>query len=156
MNISRRTSVRSHIVGKIDLDKARLQHDLKALAQVPRVEEEYDEFSSGYWNNLSLWNSSGQADDSMYRDIDGPAVPTEHAARAPYLDELIRTVFDPNIVKMARSRNLIDALVIPHRDFVELDKDNDQYFRTFMVLEENTAAFHSLRFDYWVRSWSPV
>lgn len=135
--------MRSHIVGKVDLDKDRLQHDLEALAAVPRVEEEYDEFSSGYWRNLSLWNSSGEADDTMYRDIRGAAKPTAHATRAPCLDELIRTVFDSKIVKMARSRNLVDAMVIPHRDFIELNKDNDQYFRTFMVLEDNESAFHS-------------
>ncbi len=138
-----RKSVRSHIVGKVELDKARLQHDLEALAAVPRVEEEYDEFSSGYWKNLSLWNSSGEADDTMYRDIQGSAKPTAHAAKAPYLDELIHTVFDSKIVKMARARNLVDAMVIPHRDFIELNKDNDQYFRTFMVLEDNGSAFHS-------------
>ncbi|KZB85460.1 L-proline cis-3-hydroxylase [Amycolatopsis regifaucium] len=135
--------MRSHIVGKVDLDKVRLQQDLEALAAIPRVEEEYDEFSSGYWKNLSLWNSSGEADDTMYRDIQGAAKPTAHAAKAPYLDELIRTVFDPQIVKMARARNLVDAMVIPHRDFIELNKDNDQYFRTFMVLEDNESAFHS-------------
>lgn len=135
--------MRSRILGKVELDNERLQQDLRALADVPRIEEEYDEFSSGYWKNLSLWNSSGKSDDSMYKDIDGPAVPTAHAASAPYLDSLIRRVFNQEIIKMARARNLIDAMVVPHRDFVELEKDNEQYFRTFMVLEENDQAFHS-------------
>ena len=40
--------MRSHIIARIDLDQHRLGPDLDYLASVPRVEEEYDEFSSGY------------------------------------------------------------------------------------------------------------
>lgn len=135
--------MRSHILAQVELDDRRLQADLKTLADIPKIEEEYDEFSSGYWKNISLWNSSGNADDSMYTDLSGAAVPTPHAQSVPYLDELVRSVFDTQHIKMVRSRNLIDAMVIPHRDFVELDKDSDQYFRTFMMLEDNHQAFHS-------------
>jgi hypothetical protein len=34
-------------------------------------------------------------------------------------------------------------MVIPHRDFVELQKSKERYFRLFMVLENNPAALHS-------------
>lgn len=135
--------MRSHIIARVDLDQERLAPDLSYLAAVPRVEEEYDEFSSGYWKNLSLANATGERDDTAYRDIPGSAVTTEHGRNAPYLTELVETVFDRDKVKMVRARNLVDAMVVPHRDFVELDQDNDSYFRTFMVLEDNPQAFHS-------------
>lgn len=105
--------MRSHVLARVDLDQERLSHDLRYLADTPRIEEEYDEFSSGYWKNISLRNASGEDDDTAYRDLTGAAAPTRN------------------------SRNT------PRRDFVELDKDNDCYFRTFMVLEDNPQAFHS-------------
>ncbi|MFE9581385.1 aspartyl/asparaginyl beta-hydroxylase domain-containing protein [Nocardia sp. NPDC006044] len=135
--------MRSHIIARIDLDEDRLASDLDYLAGVPRVEEKYDEFSSGYWKNISLANSSGLTDDTEYRDIEGAAITTDHGRKTTYLTELVESVFDRNRVKMVRARNLIDAMVLPHRDFVELERDNDNYFRTFMVLEDNPEAFHS-------------
>ncbi|ANB56669.1 L-proline cis-3-hydroxylase 2 [Anoxybacillus sp. B7M1] len=44
---------------------------------------------------------------------------------------------------MVRTRNLIDGMVIPHKDFVELERSKDQYFRVFIPLEDNEYAFHS-------------
>ncbi|MFI6040819.1 L-proline cis-3-hydroxylase [Nocardia sp. NPDC051321] len=117
--------MRSHVIARIDLDNDRLEPDLEYLAMVPRLEEEYDEFASGYWKNLSLANSSGNADDSAYRDIVGSAITTDHGRNTPYLTNLVETVFDRDRVKMVRARNLIDAIVVPHRDFVDLEQDND-------------------------------
>lgn len=136
--------MRSHILGRIELDQERLAEDLEYLATVPTVEEEYDEFSNGFWKNIPLYNASGGSEDRLYRDLQGsPAQPTKHAERVPYLDEIITTVYNAERLQMARTRNLKNAIVIPHRDFVELDRELDQYFRTFMVLEDSPLAFHS-------------
>ncbi|MFF0854543.1 aspartyl/asparaginyl beta-hydroxylase domain-containing protein [Streptomyces sp. NPDC003280] len=136
--------MRSHILGRIELDQERLRKDLDYLAAVPTVEEEYDEFSNGFWKNIPLYNASGGSEDLLYRDLDGAAVrPTRHAEQVPYLDEIITTVYDQQRVQMARTRNLKNAVVIPHRDFVELDRELALYFRTFMVLEDSPLAFHS-------------
>ncbi|WP_250399196.1 aspartyl/asparaginyl beta-hydroxylase domain-containing protein [Streptomyces cellostaticus] len=136
--------MRSHILGRIELDQERLRKDLDYLAAVPTVEEEYDEFSNGFWKNIPLYNASGGSEDQLYRDLEGaPARPTRHAERVPYLHEIITTVYDQDRLQMARTRNLKNAVVIPHRDFVELDRQVDLYFRTFMVLEDSPLAFHS-------------
>ncbi|MFF2200001.1 aspartyl/asparaginyl beta-hydroxylase domain-containing protein [Streptomyces sp. NPDC058145] len=136
--------MRSHILGRIELDQERLRKDLDYLAAVPTVEEEYDEFSNGFWKNIPLYNASGGSEDRLYRDLEGaPARPTRHAEHVPYLDEIITTVYDQDRLQMARTRNLKNAIVIPHRDFVELDRELDLYFRTFMVLEDSPLAFHS-------------
>lgn len=136
--------MRSHILGRIELDQERLKKDLEYLAAVPTVEEEYNEFSNGFWKNIPLYNASGGSEDRLYRDLEGePAQPTEHANQVPYLNEIITTVYDVDRLQMARTRNLKNAIVIPHRDFVELDREPERYFRTFMVLEESPLAFHS-------------
>ncbi|MGR5913138.1 aspartyl/asparaginyl beta-hydroxylase domain-containing protein [Bacillus cereus] len=44
---------------------------------------------------------------------------------------------------MVRTRNLVDAMVIPHRDFVEFSHSTKQRFRVFLALEDNKMAFHS-------------
>ncbi|MET9092456.1 aspartyl/asparaginyl beta-hydroxylase domain-containing protein [Streptomyces cyaneofuscatus] len=135
--------MRSHILGQIELDDHRLAPDLAYLASVPRGEEGYDEFSNGYWKNLPLWNASGDAQDDLYRDTTSPTQLTEHGKRTGYLRELVENIFDTDRITMVRTRNLVDAVVIPHRDFVELERDADQYFRVLMFLEPNSAALHS-------------
>lgn len=136
--------MRSHILGRIELDQDRMKKDLDYLATVPTVDEEYDEFSNGFWKNISLYNASGDVEDGLYRDLEGASVkPTAHAEHVPYLNEIISTVYNTDRLQMARTRNLKNAIVIPHRDFVELDREPDQYFRTFLVLEESPLAFHS-------------
>lgn len=135
--------MRSHILGKIDFDEERLSFDKAFIRSIPRIDEEYDEFSSGYWTNVSLWNASGEAEDTTYRDIPGAALRTDYGQQVPYLDELVSKIFDEQAIKMVRARNLIDAILFPHRDFVELDKSRDQYFRVLIALEDNEQAFHS-------------
>lgn len=136
--------MRSRILGTIELDEARLKSDLRYLAEIPAVEEEYDEFSNGFWKNIPLYNATGGGEDLLYRDLDGARVqPTPHAAKVPYLNEIVSRVYNPERLQMVRTRNLKNAVVIPHRDFVELDRDSDRYLRTFMVLEESPLAFHS-------------
>lgn len=135
--------LRSHILGRIDLDETLLSRDLEYLSSLPRGEEGYDEFSNGYWKNLPLWNSTGDSGDDLYRDTDSPAQLTEHGKNCTYLRDLVESTFNTDHITMVRTRNLVDAVVIPHRDFVELDKDADQYFRVLMFLEENAAALHS-------------
>lgn len=136
--------MRSHLIGRMELDQERVRRDLEYLAAVPTVEEEYNEFSNGFWKNIPLYNASGSGEDRLYRDIHGAAArPTEHAERVPYLNEIINTVYNVDRMQMARSRNLKNAVVVPHRDFVELDRGADRYLRTFMVLEDSPLAFHS-------------
>ncbi|MER6036916.1 MULTISPECIES: aspartyl/asparaginyl beta-hydroxylase domain-containing protein [unclassified Streptomyces] len=136
--------MRSHILGRIELDQERLAKDLAHLAAVPTVEEEYDEFSNGFWKNIPLYNASGGIDDRLYRDLNGsPARPTDHVEHVPYLSEIITTVYNADRLQMARTRNLKNAVIIPHRDFVELDRDLEQYFRTHLMLEDSPLAFHS-------------
>jgi len=55
---------------------------------------------------------------------------------------MISDNFDGSFIKMVRARNLVDGVVIPHRDFVELDQSVG-YLRVFIPLEVNSHSFHS-------------
>lgn len=133
----------SYIFGKIELNDSQLKKDLETVKNFPRISEEYDEFGVGVWINNSLWNASQDANDSMYRDIDYPAKQTEYGRMLPYISQLVTENFNLEYLKMVRTRNLIDGMVIPHKDFVELNKPKNQYFRILIPLEVNKHAFHS-------------
>lgn len=93
--------------------------------------------------NCSLWNASGDEFDTMYRDFDYPARQTKYGRQLPYIDSIIRENFTFNYLKMVRMRSLIDGIVIPHKDFVEVGEHIPQCFRVFIALEDNEEAFHS-------------
>ncbi|MEU3613367.1 hypothetical protein ABZ725_13780 [Streptomyces sp. NPDC006872] len=118
--------MRSHILGCTELDQQRLRQVLEPLASVPTVEEGYDELGNGYWKNIPLHNASSGGGDRPHRDLHaGPAQPTRHIEHVPYLDETTTTVSNVERLQMARARNPKNAAVIPHRDFVELDRELD-------------------------------
>lgn len=129
----------SYILGKIYIDHEKLKKDLKIHDSFPKIEEEYDEFGTGFWQNCSLWNATDDKNDTMYRDYDHAIQQTEYGQKLAYVDELIKE----NFTFVVRTRNLVDGMVIPHKDFVELTKEKSQYFRVFVPLEDNELAFHS-------------
>lgn len=133
----------SYIVGRLELDDDLLGNELETIGTFPRTGEQYDEFSTGFWMNCSLWNASSDKFDTMYRDFNHPAQQTEYGRQLPYIESILRDFFTFEHLKMVRTRNLIDAMVIPHRDFVELNKHQEQYLRVFISLEDNEMAFHS-------------
>lgn len=133
----------SRLLGQIALDHNALAADLRIIEGFPRIPEEYDEFSSGFWKNCSLWNDTGDSLDTQYRAYDGLAQRTPYGGQLRYIDQLLRRHFNFNYLKMVRIRNLIDAIIIPHKDFVELDRKKSSYLRVFVALEYNPESFHS-------------
>ncbi|MBZ4319227.1 aspartyl/asparaginyl beta-hydroxylase domain-containing protein [Streptomyces huiliensis] len=133
----------SFILGKVDFDEVRLAADVAALRDLEKGKEAYDEFTSGFWKNVPLWNESGDARDGMFKDVDSPAKPTEHTAAVPYLTEVIGETFAVEHLTMVRGRDIVDASMMPHKDFLELDGKATDQFRVLMVLEDNEATFNS-------------
>jgi hypothetical protein len=131
----------SRIVGTVDLASYDFRQDIQYLNSVEKQPEEYDEFAQGYWKNLSLLNSSGCMDDSQYKNC-ASARATGHMVCCPEIARMLEETFNLEIVKMVRARNLMDGMVIPHRDFVELDPELS-YFRVFLPIEYNEESYHS-------------
>jgi hypothetical protein len=134
----------SRIIGTIDLSKYKITGDLSYLNSVVKEAEEYDEFCQGHWQNLSLMNASGEANDSLYRNSK-VIHPTRHLQKCTEILRIIKDNFEFNDLQMIRTRNLIDGMVIPHRDFVELNKDYN-YLRIMVPLQENPHCFNSDEF----------
>ncbi|UTR06801.1 aspartyl/asparaginyl beta-hydroxylase domain-containing protein [Alkalihalobacillus sp. LMS6] len=133
----------STIIGSIQLNEDRLRKDLEIHKAFPLMKEEYDVFSSGIWQNCSLWNASEDKGDTLFQDHGTDVKLTEYGNALSYIQELVSTHFRFDNLIMVRTRNLIDGMVIPHRDFVELDKPVEQYYRVFVPLETNEDALHS-------------
>jgi Aspartyl/Asparaginyl beta-hydroxylase len=152
-------SSKTKLVGKINFNNQLIQKDLDYLASLPIIKEQYDEFSSGTWINQSLYNKSGKWDDTQYSDFDHPAIKTAHGTNTPYISEIIEQVFDTEHMRMARIRNLVDGLVIPHVDFLELSENKSAYVRILVPLEtcldsyhteENFGIFRMRKGDIWI------
>ncbi|MFS0828665.1 aspartyl/asparaginyl beta-hydroxylase domain-containing protein [Pseudomonas phoenicis] len=131
----------SEIIGTINIEHYQLGHDIERLRSIRKQPEEYDEFGQGHWKNISLYNATGEADDTRYKNA-RRCLPTEHLRQCPAIAKLIQEQFEPTALRMVRARSLVDGLVIPHRDFVELDTAVT-YYRVFLALEDNAQAFHS-------------
>lgn len=131
----------SYIIRNLDTSSYDLKKDVQFLNELRKQPEEYDEFGQGYWKNISLMNSTGNVDDSQYKNTD-TCLPTAHLNHCAVLKALIEDNFAADNLKMVRARNLVDGMVIPHKDFVELDSEY-HYFRVFLPLEENRDSYHS-------------
>ena len=132
----------SYILGNISIDKYDISNEMVFINEIPRVIEEYDAFFQVFWKNVSLMNKSGDKDDSQYSDSD-LGLKTFYGEKTPKLFKLIEENFTTEKLRMVRARNLIDGMVIPHSDFVELDYKSKKHFRVFLPLEENHDSFHS-------------
>lgn len=133
----------SQMIGKLVFNDEFLSRDLATIAKFPVLVEEYEEFGTGTWKNHSLWNNDGNFKNTQYQDFSTPALMTELGEQLPYINQLIHDHFDTTYLKMVRARNLINGFVVPHKDFVELERANNHYLRVFIPLENNADAYHS-------------
>jgi hypothetical protein len=131
----------SKILRNIVITDYNLEPEIELLNSIIRLPEEYEEFGQGYWKNISLYNASGKGNDSQFR-VTEKCFPTEYAEKCPEINRLISENFNLESLKMVRARSLVDGMVIPHRDFVELKKEAF-CLRVFIALENNPDAFHS-------------
>jgi L-proline cis-4-hydroxylase len=113
----------SYLIGTIPLDQARVSEDLAQVEHFGFVDS-YTEFVCGSWRTCMLWNATGDARDSTIRDYRGPAQLTEQGRKLSYLEELMASHFDLGKLKFARLTRLAPgSVVVPHRDYVELESD---------------------------------
>ncbi|MFF4806236.1 aspartyl/asparaginyl beta-hydroxylase domain-containing protein [Streptomyces sp. NPDC001351] len=137
----------SRILGKLNLDDTRLAPEVATIRELPKGQEVYDEFTSGFWKNVPLWNDTGDGNDTLFREAASPARPTEHATKLPYLNEVIRNTFAVDRLDMVRGRDIVDASMMPHKDFLELDESDGEpqqrNFRVLVVLEDNEHTYNS-------------
>ena len=131
----------SRIIARIALNDIDFSNDLAYLNRIAKPDVEYDEFGQGFRANPTLINGTGNSEDTLFRDGD-TSLETEHARRVPAIMQIIDEVFDRTHLRMVRARNLVDGLIMPHRDYLEVGKTVD-YYRVFLPIEYNQDAYHS-------------
>ncbi|MER7455846.1 aspartyl/asparaginyl beta-hydroxylase domain-containing protein [Micromonospora sp. NPDC126480] len=120
--------MRTHFVGEVALDLARLESDLATCRSLEWTEAYSDYVFGGSWKSCMLWAPGGDAGDGVVTNYvyDRPAGFTAHAERLPYLAELIRETADLDRLNFARLALVTDSVIIPHRDLLELSDLPDE------------------------------
>jgi L-proline 3-hydroxylase, C-terminal/Aspartyl/Asparaginyl beta-hydroxylase len=133
----------SGIVGTVKLDDALLEKEVSRILQLGRVYEDYSEYRFGTWQHYVLWNGTGRQADSVVRGVDGGALRTELGVQFEYLNSVIEENFYTDKIKMVRANLLRDALLIPHRDYVEFKEDSARLARVHIPIKTHPEALHS-------------
>ena len=132
--------MKSALLGKIALDQRRLARDVATCLKFSGSNEHYSEFYIGNWKTYVIWNSSGDDADGVVHEVPGAIRPTARGDSLPYVGELIREHFHLERLALARVHILGDGVLIPHRDYVELDKN---LLRVHVPLQTNERCLHS-------------
>ncbi|WP_155981007.1 hypothetical protein [Nocardia sp. CNY236] len=103
----------STILGQPTFDDELLSPDIAHIEEMPHPLDQCDEFTSGKWVNMPLFNESGKRNDGIFRDFDAPSSATSLVAEVPYIAEIINRSFSKDHLIMARLRNVLDWSVIP-------------------------------------------
>jgi hypothetical protein len=116
--------MRTQLIGRIELDAARLAEDLDRSRDI-NYDEPYEEFVCGNpWKSAMLWAPGGDIHAAIGQyDPSRPAAFTAHAEHLPYVQEILRTYFDTDKVTFARLVPFTNSVLIPHCDYVELSDD---------------------------------
>ncbi len=132
----------SRVIGRVELDEARLQAELATALQLP-FNRGYSDYARGNpgWQNCVLMNHSGDPTDQVFGGHPGPPVPTPHLDELPYFRELLDTTFSTEHLKWARIFLCEDGMLIPHRDYLDLPED--EFTRVHIALKLGPASLHS-------------
>lgn len=84
----------SYAFGKVNFDEKKLEKDLQTHTTFPKISEEYDEFSSGFWMNCTLWGASEDEKDTQYRDYNHEIKQTSYGKQLPYISNFIQENFN--------------------------------------------------------------
>jgi hypothetical protein len=133
----------SRIIGTLSFDDHLLKQDVETILQFGDVREEYSEYRFGLWKNYVLWNGTGNQKDTLYMGPDGGAFQTGLGNQLPYINSVINKFFHTDKLKMVRANLLCDALLIPHRDYIEFKSESEYLARVHLPLKTNTGALHS-------------
>lgn len=137
----------SRIISAIDLDDGLLQPEIETILQFDDVKEEYSEYRFGTWKNYVLWNGSGDQQDTLFKGTEGGAVQTPLGRQLKYISSVIEENFHTAKLKMVRANLLRDAVLIPHRDYVEFKSDYRRLARLHVPIMTDGQSLHSEKED---------
>lgn len=133
----------SRITRSIDLDDELLKPEIERILAFGDVKQEYSEYRFGVWKNYVLWNGSGDQKDTLFKGPKGGAVKTDLGRQLEYINSIIEANFQTDRIKMVRANLLCDAILIPHRDYVEFKDDSERLARVHIPLQTDLNCLHS-------------
>jgi L-proline cis-4-hydroxylase len=130
----------SYQFGTVVMDPARVSADL-AQVEPFGYQDAYPEFVCGSWHTCMLWNATGDGADGRVRDYTGPAQITELGRKLGYVEELMAANFDLSRLRFARLTRLAPGtVVLPHRDYLDLESDMVRIHVPLMTAPEAYAS----------------
>lgn len=135
--------MKSKILTTFQHDDERLYQDVQTILGFPYIKDTYTEFSFGTLIQHVLWNESGKASDTVFHEFEGKAIPTEFGKQLPYLNEAIEKIFHTDTVQMVRANLMQDCLLIPHRDYTEIEDGYNRFYRLHLPIHTNPTCKNS-------------
>jgi hypothetical protein len=133
----------SRILGKVPIDPTRLERDLEVLLAAPASSQEYSEYRFGTFLTYILRSPTGSEQDGLFRGVGAAPLRTPLGRSLEYIDALVEDNFNVKRLQMVRAYLLHDALLVPHRDYVEFKRDAQRMARIHLPLRTNPHALHS-------------
>lgn len=131
-------------IGCIEYNFKNLEDDLSKLNHLPCPNTPYSEFTNGHWYDYPLFTKKSDMNNLL--TLDNPSIkasPTPICAKLPYLTDIICKNFKRSFLQMAKIRNLKQALILPHIDFLEFPKlEKGKFIRILMALNNCYDAYH--------------
>ncbi|MBD2139724.1 aspartyl/asparaginyl beta-hydroxylase domain-containing protein [Anabaena sp. FACHB-1237] len=127
---------------KIDFNL--LHKELNILKTFPAFTG-YSEYKVGLWQNYTLRNSNGKAEDGRYYDYEGLSKATELSVKMPYISGIIENTFNLEFLKLARIFEMCSGgFLLPHKDGLDGSKNfNNHFLKLHIPLQTSDGCFNS-------------
>jgi L-proline 3-hydroxylase, C-terminal/Aspartyl/Asparaginyl beta-hydroxylase len=133
----------SRIISTLDFNEDLLQKDIEKILDFADVKEEYSEYRFGTWKNYVLWNGSGDEKDTLFKGVQGGAIKTGLGRQLEHINAVVEETFHTEKLKMVRANLLRDAVLIPHRDYVEFKDNSKRLARLHVPISTDPDSMHS-------------
>jgi putative nonproteinogenic amino acid hydroxylase len=129
----------SRIVGRITVDRTAIDRELDRV-QGYCSNDDYPDYVFGTWKSVPLWNGSGSTLDTRLQTFDHPGVPTPLTRDLPAIASIVQRSFRIDRLKWARLFIMEHGVLLPHRDYLELDR---RFTRLHIPLRTTPECLHS-------------
>lgn len=133
----------SRILYRVEFDPVLLQSDVDKILKSPPASEDYSEYRFGIFHTYILRSPEGSEHEGLFRGLRGKTRNTPLGNSLAYINETIDQIFDTDRLRMMRAYLLQDAVLIPHRDYVEFKEDARRMVRLHLPVVTNPQALHS-------------
>jgi L-proline 3-hydroxylase-like protein/aspartyl/asparaginyl beta-hydroxylase len=134
--------MQSRILGQLRHD-ADFADDIARILEFTGDNSHYSEFRIGDWKTFVLQNSSGRDDDGLVTEGAAPLVATPRGRSVSGILRWIEETFHTHALKLVRVHSLGDGVLVPHRDFIEINQAVCRWTRIHVPIMTNDLCLHA-------------